>query len=289
VETILDEAQPYFSVIKKNYPHFLCGKAKSGSYVYYEKVGFIDLDGIRKTGCTIDDTIRHYIFITEYLWRILAPGDTDKTVSVFDMTNVKLADLAGDALEFLKKSSAVIQNNYPESCQAMLLVNCPSWFSLLWKMVKPLVNEVTQKKIRIVNAANTLNAMREFIDDDQIPQCYGGTGVWGDGGPENERYQNPLEVALQKFVDNIGKEGNLRSKSVEPTRPIGDAASFMTSSTSQPDLQKYNATYNPMHESDTAKLFKDPTPTKGTSMAGLLDIDDNDLNGIGPQKMTKFV
>ncbi|CAM9888751.1 unnamed protein product, partial [Heterosigma akashiwo] len=55
------------------------------------------------------------------------------------------------ALEFLKRTSAILQDNYPESCRVLLIVNVPSWFSLIWKIVKVFVNEITLRKIRIAN------------------------------------------------------------------------------------------------------------------------------------------
>ncbi len=52
----------------------------------------------------------------------------------------------------------------------IIIANAPGWFSFIWKMIKPLVNETTQKKIRIVAAGKeTFAAMAEFIDPQDIP------------------------------------------------------------------------------------------------------------------------
>jgi len=32
-----------------------------------------------------------------------------------------------------------------------MIVNAPSWFAVLWKMIRPMVNERTQKKVKIVS------------------------------------------------------------------------------------------------------------------------------------------
>lgn len=55
-----------------------------------------------------------------------------------------------------------------------MIVNAPSWFSLIWKIIKPLVNERTRKKVRIVSKSETYKTLLEFIDPANIPKCYGG-------------------------------------------------------------------------------------------------------------------
>ena len=42
IDTILDDPPPKFYAIKKCYPHFLCGVAKTGNYVYWEQPGLAD-------------------------------------------------------------------------------------------------------------------------------------------------------------------------------------------------------------------------------------------------------
>jgi hypothetical protein len=37
-----------------------------------------------------------------------------------------------------------------------MIVNAPSWFSFLWKMIRPMVNEVTQKKVKICKVRRLL-------------------------------------------------------------------------------------------------------------------------------------
>ena len=46
---------------------------------------------------------------------------------------VGIRDLAGDAFDFLRKSSSLIQEHYPERSAVIVICNAPSWFSFLWK------------------------------------------------------------------------------------------------------------------------------------------------------------
>lgn len=93
---------------------------------------------------------------------------------MFDVQGVGVGDLVGDALAFLRRSAHLIQEHYPERSKVILIVNAPGWFSFLWKVIKPMVNERTQKKIRIVGKSETFACISEFVDPKDIPKCYGG-------------------------------------------------------------------------------------------------------------------
>jgi len=57
-------------------------------------------------------------------------------ISILDVKNVSIMDLRGDALEFLKAASRVVQLHYVERSHKMFILNAPSWFSVLWKVKK---------------------------------------------------------------------------------------------------------------------------------------------------------
>ena len=54
------------------------------------------------------------------------------------------------------------------------IVNAPGWFSMLWRMIRPMVHPNTQKKVRILSRSETLNGLQEFISIENIPEYYGG-------------------------------------------------------------------------------------------------------------------
>jgi hypothetical protein len=55
-------------------------------------------------------------------------------VSILDVAHVGIMDLRGDALEFLKAASRVVQQHYVERSYKMFILNAPAWFSVLWKV-----------------------------------------------------------------------------------------------------------------------------------------------------------
>jgi hypothetical protein len=57
------------------------------------------------------------------------------------------------------------------------VINVPSWFALIWKIVKPLVDEATLEKIYILRTKEEVQEqLQERISLENIPSNYGGTG-----------------------------------------------------------------------------------------------------------------
>ena len=73
IDDILYEPQPNFRLIKECYPHFLHRRDKFGHPIYYELLGHIDLKRLKANGVSVAETVRYYIFLTEYIWNKIEP------------------------------------------------------------------------------------------------------------------------------------------------------------------------------------------------------------------------
>lgn len=97
-----------------------------------------------------------------------------------------------------------------------MIVNAPSWFSFLWKMIRPMVNERTQKKVKIVKGGKEMfECIKEFVDPKNIPKAYGGELSFGENGekdPESCRWNSPEEIALRNHVHEVNKKFGVESK-----------------------------------------------------------------------------
>lgn len=216
IDTILTRPQKYFDVIKEFYPHFSCGKSKAGSMCYYERLGSIDIAALREHGVSVDDLVNYYTFMIEYTWNIQCPGDDGpgtKMVSVFDVKGVGLSDLGGDALAFLKATTKIAGDHYPERAVNIIVVNAPWIFSKIWGMISGLLPTATREKVRIAGAGkDTKDAMESLIALDQMPEEYGGTFRPGDVPGKDEtycRYNSPEEVSFRKFVHELNEKCGL--------------------------------------------------------------------------------
>ena len=144
IDSILSEPSPFFHIIKRYFPHYYCGRSKTGSMVYWEQCGLIAPAKLSAQGASVDVLLRHYIQMTEFCWGTLVLSPLAKTITVFDVSGVGLGDLKGDVLQFVKQSTKLMQDHYPERCERVVIVNAPAWFSFLYAIVTPLINQRTQ-------------------------------------------------------------------------------------------------------------------------------------------------
>ncbi|KAK7289599.1 hypothetical protein RIF29_03351 [Crotalaria pallida] len=99
--------------------------------------------------------VQSHIQLNEYRDRVILPAATKKhgryigtCLKVLDMTGLKLSALSH--LRLLTSISTVDDLNYPEMTDTYYIVNAPYVFSACWKVVKPLLQERTRKKIQVL-------------------------------------------------------------------------------------------------------------------------------------------
>lgn len=70
-----------------------------------------------------------------------------------------------------------VMTSFPETLHCLLIINAPSWFGLIWSVVKKLIDPRTASKIEVFTSAKAgLARINELIDESQIPADYGGLG-----------------------------------------------------------------------------------------------------------------
>ncbi|RLN48539.1 hypothetical protein BBJ29_003584 [Phytophthora kernoviae] len=177
IDNILVTPHPNFEIIKKYYPQYFHGRTRDGLPVYYERPGKIDLPALKREGLSIDDLLRHYMYITEYLWRVVEPNDSGRSITVLDVTGIGMYDLGGEVLDFIKRASAFTGAHYPERSAHIFIINIPGWFNMIWRMVKPLIDPVTREKVHMLKGSAILRELETLIDLENIPSDFGGEGV----------------------------------------------------------------------------------------------------------------
>lgn len=187
IDNILVTPHPTFEIIKKYYPQYFHGRSKAGQPVYYERPGKIDLAALKREGLSIEDLLRHYMYITEYLWRVIEPSDTGRSLTVLDVTGIGMYDLGGEVLDFIKRASAFTGAHYPERSAHIFIINIPGWFNMIWRMVKPMIDPVTREKVHMLKGSAILRELETLIDLENIPRDLGGKGsALGDSQEEIE-------------------------------------------------------------------------------------------------------
>eukprot|EP00586_Coscinodiscus_wailesii_P018720 CAMPEP_0172505628 /NCGR_PEP_ID=MMETSP1066-20121228/187852_1 /TAXON_ID=671091 /ORGANISM="Coscinodiscus wailesii, Strain CCMP2513" /LENGTH=306 /DNA_ID=CAMNT_0013282315 /DNA_START=104 /DNA_END=1021 /DNA_ORIENTATION=- len=174
IDTILAEHQPHFSTIKRYYPHYFHLRGRRNEPVYYDFPGKMNISALKKAGVTTEALLRHYAFVTEFLWRVVEPSEEGSSIYVIDLEGLSVLDFVGDAVTFVRRAVRSTSLHYPERAGCVYVVNAPSWFGAIWSVVKPLLDEVTLKKIWVLRRGeDVFAALRVNIAEEMIPPEYG--------------------------------------------------------------------------------------------------------------------
>ena len=96
---------------------------------------------------------------------------------VLDLNKLTTSQLSRRALAIIKEQAAIDSVCFPETMSKMLIVNAPTYFSATWGIIKGWLDARTAAKIEVISSRSTMEKrLLEFIDSDQLPKDYGGTG-----------------------------------------------------------------------------------------------------------------
>ncbi|KAJ8599962.1 hypothetical protein CTAYLR_002849 [Chrysophaeum taylorii] len=212
----LRERQTHFDVIKDAYPHWLGGRTRANELVYWERLGHVNVDKLKQAGVTLDVLVRHYVFSNEWTWKVLSPdpdGPRSFQVVVLDVSAVRLSQVGGLRLDYLRTCADIAQINYPERTSKYVIVNAPVWISAAWRVVEPILSADTRKKIVICRAGKpTKDKLLELIEPHHVPECYGGTFARGQS-VDVARRTTPEELAFKAYVDDLDASASPRKLS----------------------------------------------------------------------------
>lgn len=206
IDTILREPHPHFQLIKQHYPHYYHRVGTQGEPVYYEFPPRTNLNALRAGGVTLEQLLRHYALITEFQWQFLCRDDLARSITVIDLSGIRLGDFVGEVVEFVKKASDFTAQHYPERAGYVYIVHVPAWFKLIWNVVKPWVDPVTLEKIFILRGAEVQNALLQHIAPENLPPEYGGTSMPLGQAPEERLLWELME---HNNNNNNNKSGNV--------------------------------------------------------------------------------
>jgi len=202
----------WFPRIKEAYPHFVHGRSRTGYPIIYEQPGRMKLKELFRSGCQIEDMIFHYQFLMEFFSNVICTREdvrsssdggggssnaSDETAGfgvmvVMDVQGFGLNNLSKDVLSYLKQAGEVNKAHYPLCTKRAFIVKASYFLAGAWTTLKGILPDTVQ--VDLLSESKYLNALREFIDDDQIPPEYGGTSPYRLG-------QHPYEISLRQLVE----------------------------------------------------------------------------------------
>lgn len=126
----------------------------------------------------------------------------DTTISLINLDGFELKMFTGQAKEFVKLSSEIGSNNYPEVMFKMFIVNASWVFRGVWAMIKPFL-EMTVSKISI-HGSSYQESLFEFVSPDNVPKFLGGNCQCEGGCLETE--EGPWDHYEADEVGEFAKE-----------------------------------------------------------------------------------
>lgn len=186
------------------------------------------------TGVTQDDLFRHYLFAMEFTLKYAAnqlcpcdacaSSDTQKMCIILDARGIGMKDIGGEAFEFVRRCTSMMQKHYPQKSYKIFFVNVPSWFGMAWKGIKPLLNETTRAKTNILSESDTPAGLLEVIDAENLPVEYGGKCACAGGCDENSAYQRIQRTLVHSVIKgepfNESEFGVLNGSGVSTTGEV---------------------------------------------------------------------
>ena len=184
--------------------------------LYIESPALLDIENLKKAGLTIDDFIFHYIWITEYIWTEYMKGNEEsRTLLLMDLEDVSMSTVRGKSMEIIKKMMKIFGTHYPERTEKAFICNGPWWFNSVYAIVKVILNKNTVAKFNVFpsNKSKSLaDALKEHLDEDQIPIKYGGTNP-------GSMLDAPVEKQMRAFAHTVVKKCGLKMAPCEWTPP----------------------------------------------------------------------
>ncbi|KAG0748819.1 hypothetical protein G6F57_003908 [Rhizopus arrhizus] len=152
---------------------------REGCPVYIERLGYHEAKDIAKN-VKIEEVEGYHLACNEFLHRVVmkdcskkAGRPINRETVIFDCTGMGWRQLHMPALNFIRAIADCDQKYYPETLNKFFLVNAPSAFVYVWKIVKAWLDPGTIAKIQILGS-DYKDALLKQIPSENLPSFLGG-------------------------------------------------------------------------------------------------------------------
>ncbi|KAL6562375.1 hypothetical protein OROGR_003382 [Orobanche gracilis] len=203
----------------------LSGYSNEGLPVFAIGVGLSTFDR-----ASVHYYVQSHIQINEYRDRVILPAATKKygmhvgkCIKILDMTGLKLSAL--NHIKLMSSISSIDDLNYPEKSVTYYVVNTPYVFSACWKVVKPLLQERTRRKINVLSGCGQ-DELLKIMHYSSLPHfCRkrsSGSSKHSDNHAENNfSLDHPFHQQLYNYIKQ-------QSSDQEHVRPIKHGSVHVT-------------------------------------------------------------
>jgi hypothetical protein len=245
----------------------MSGYTKEGHPVFALGVGLSTFDQ-----ASVHYYVQSHIQINEYRDRVVLPEACKKhgkkivtCLKVLDMTGLKLSAL--NQIKLLTTISTVDDLNYPEKTETYYIVNAPYIFSACWKVVKPLLQERTRKKIKVLSGSGR-EELLQIMDYHSLPHfCKRDGSGSGSGSARYDLSDNrnffsldhPFHQELYNFIkqqaSKVNPMGPTKHGSFHVEVPEPDAEENLIVKTIESEMHKFGDVNGISHSVNGLKIL----------------------------------
>lgn len=241
----------------------LSGYSKEGLPVFAIGVGQSSFDK-----ASVHYYVQSHIQINEYRDRVVLPTAGKKhgkhigtCIKVLDMTGLKLSALS--QIKLMTIISSVDDQNYPEKTETYYIVNAPYIFSSCWKVVKPLLQERTRKKVQVLQGCGREELLK-IMDYSSLPHFCRREGACSSRYSSSSVGHNNCFSLDHPFHQQLYNYMRQQAHGISPHLPVKQGSFHVTVPEPDPEGVKIAETI----ESEMHK-FEDQSRTDCTTAAAL--------------------
>ncbi|KAJ8765072.1 hypothetical protein K2173_010550 [Erythroxylum novogranatense] len=234
----------------------LSGYTKQGHPVIAVGVGLSTYDK-----ASVHYYIQSHIQMNEYRDRVVLPSASKEfgqhistCIKVLDMTGLKLSALS--QIKLLTSISTIDDLNYPEKTQTYYIVNAPYVFSACWKVVKPLLQERTKRKIQVLQGCGR-DELLKIMDYSSLPHfCrkegsgssrHSGNGITDNCYSLDHVFHQQLYNYIKQEASLLESVAPIKQGSVHVNLPEPDPEDVKILKTIECELHRLNGLANPLN------------------------------------------
>ncbi|KAI9483807.1 MAG: CRAL-TRIO domain-containing protein [Benjaminiella poitrasii] len=220
---------------------------KEGRPVCYNFYGDLDQD---KVFGDVQKFIRWRVQVMERGVQLIDFVHTDSMVVIHDYKKASLFGRTQNAKTATKEIIKIMQDNYPEFLAVKYFVNVPSWGSIIFKLVRPLLSEATTRKFVVCSNDQLYQTLTNSIEEGNLPKVYQQNKV---------EDRSSISKENKKVEEATTVETNNPAIKMTDTTPAADTTSMATTAA------KVNADAAGSSEEDKTVITSVTTTTNVTA------------------------
>jgi len=170
------------------YPQLYYGNGKNGCPVFISKPGKLNINAMEcVTAFKRVINFHWYAMMHDFKNKLQENKVKNKDfnnfacIIILDLAGLSVSQLNSRTLSIIKEQTFIDSLCFPETMSRTFVINAPRFFSATWVIIRGWLDARTVSKMEVLSSRKTWEKrLLEYIDVDQLPSDYGGTGTHSD-------------------------------------------------------------------------------------------------------------